>query len=225
MVFCPGVCFRTGGGFLDLSLLSSKHLCSARPPKRSPGTDLPASLQPEVIFQSAVGYNRHTHAIRHLLLFLLYLVIYFGCPGSLLLCVCFLWLPRVGDRGFSSQWLLWLWSMYSRLLGFSNFGVLLRGIWDLPGPGIGPVFPVLAGRFLTTGPPGKSFPYFLHLQDGQMSGMQAFVAYIPVPTTRLRVESRWNRAVQEWSSTGTSMEEGVSSSQTCHGRGDPGRLA
>ena len=27
------------------------------------------------------------------------------------------------------------------------------------------------------------------------------------------------------SSTGTSMEEGVSSSQTCHGSGDPGRLA
>ena len=27
---------------------------------------------------------------------------------------------------------------------------------DLPGPGIEPLSPILAGRFLTTGPPGKS---------------------------------------------------------------------
>ena len=33
-------------------------------------------------------------------------------------------------------------------------------MWDLPGPGIEPMFPALAGRFLTTGPPGK-FPFFL----------------------------------------------------------------
>ena len=70
------------------------------------------------------------------------------------------------------------------------------------------MFPVLAGRFLTTGPPGKPFPYFLHLQDGQMSGMQAFVAYIPVPTTRLRDESRWNRAVQEGQAQGHPWRKG-----------------
>ena len=29
-------------------------------------------------------------------------------------------------------------------------------MWDLPGPGIEPVPPALAGGFLTTGPPGKS---------------------------------------------------------------------
>ena len=29
------------------------------------------------------------------------------------------------------------------------------GMWDLPGPGTEPVSPALAGRFLTTGPPGK----------------------------------------------------------------------
>ena len=29
-------------------------------------------------------------------------------------------------------------------------------MWNLPGPGLEPVFPALAGRFLTTGPPGKS---------------------------------------------------------------------
>ena len=28
-------------------------------------------------------------------------------------------------------------------------------MWDLPGPGLEPVFPALAGGFLTTAPPGK----------------------------------------------------------------------
>ena len=30
-----------------------------------------------------------------------------------------------------------------------------RGMWDLPGPGIKPVSPALAGGFLSTAPPGK----------------------------------------------------------------------
>ena len=32
---------------------------------------------------------------------------------------------------------------------------LLRGMWDLPGPGLEPVSPALAGRFSTAAPPGK----------------------------------------------------------------------
>ena len=31
----------------------------------------------------------------------------------------------------------------------------LRGMWDLPRPGLKPVSPALAGGFLTTAPPGK----------------------------------------------------------------------
>ena len=31
----------------------------------------------------------------------------------------------------------------------------LRGVWDLPRPGLEPVSPALAGRFPTTAPPGK----------------------------------------------------------------------
>ena len=31
----------------------------------------------------------------------------------------------------------------------------LCGMWDLPGPGIEPVSPALAGGFSTTAPPGK----------------------------------------------------------------------
>ena len=32
---------------------------------------------------------------------------------------------------------------------------LLRGMWDLPRPGLEPVSPASAGRFPTTAPPGK----------------------------------------------------------------------
>ena len=50
--------------------------------------------------------------------------------------------------GFSLQWLL-----------FSSSGAqteLLHGMWNLPGAGMEPVSPALAGGFLTTGPPGES---------------------------------------------------------------------
>ena len=30
-------------------------------------------------------------------------------------------------------------------------------MWDLPGPGLEPVSPALAGEFLTTAPPGKPY--------------------------------------------------------------------
>ena len=34
-------------------------------------------------------------------------------------------------------------------------------MWDLPGPGVKPVSPALAGGFLTTDPPGKPYRWFL----------------------------------------------------------------
>ena len=34
-------------------------------------------------------------------------------------------------------------------------------MWDLPGPGLKPVSPALAGGFLTTAPPGTSNKYIL----------------------------------------------------------------
>ena len=37
----------------------------------------------------------------------------------------------------------------------------LRGMWDLPRPGLEPVSPALAGRFSTTAPPGKPPSLFL----------------------------------------------------------------
>ena len=80
--------------------------------------------------------------------------------------------------GFSLQWLLLLQSTGSRHAGFSSCGtwhsscgsqalelrlsscgaraLLLCSMWDLPGPRHEPMCPALAGRFLTTAPPGKS---------------------------------------------------------------------
>ena len=39
--------------------------------------------------------------------------------------------------------------------------LFLHKMWDLSRPGIEPVSPALAGRYLTTGPPGKSSPWLL----------------------------------------------------------------
>ena len=73
--------------------------------------------------------------------------------------------------GFPSWWLLLLQSTGSRSVGFRSCGSralerrlsscgawaqLLHSMWDLPGPGIEPMSPALASRFLTTAPPGKS---------------------------------------------------------------------
>ena len=45
-----------------------------------------------------------------------------------------------------------------RLRNCGSRAQLLRGMWDLPRPGLKPVSHALAGRFSTTAPPGK--PYF-----------------------------------------------------------------
>ena len=42
-----------------------------------------------------------------------------------------------------------------RLSSYGSRAQLLRGMWDLPKPGLEPVSPALAGRLSTTVPPGK----------------------------------------------------------------------
>ena len=42
-----------------------------------------------------------------------------------------------------------------RLSNCGSRAQLLRGMWDLPRPGLEPVSPALAGRFSTAAPPGK----------------------------------------------------------------------
>ena len=50
-----------------------------------------------------------------------------------------------------------------RLSSCGSRAQLLRGMWDLPRPGLEPVSPALAGRFSTTAPPGKPLILLLTL--------------------------------------------------------------
>ena len=83
---------------------------------------------------------------------------------------CGKWGLLLRYTGFSLWWLLLLRSTGSRHTGFGSCGSralecrlsscgagasLLRGLWDLPRPGLEPMSPALAGGFLTTAPPGK----------------------------------------------------------------------
>ena len=54
----------------------------------------------------------------------------------------------------------YLLSLLRRLSNCGSRAELLRGMWDLPRPGLEPVSPALAGRISTTAPPGKP-PKFL----------------------------------------------------------------
>ena len=51
-----------------------------------------------------------------------------------------------------------------RLSNCGSRAQLLRGMWDLPRPGLEPVSPALAGRFSTTVPPGKPTSVVLNHQ-------------------------------------------------------------
>ena len=50
-----------------------------------------------------------------------------------------------------------------RLSNCGSQAQLLRGMWDLPRPGLEPVSLALAGRFSTTAPPGKPGMPFLSI--------------------------------------------------------------
>ena len=58
-------------------------------------------------------------------------------------------------------------------------------MWDLPGPGLKPMSPALAGGFLTTAPPGKSdFWIFLILIYAAFSYLVSLVnllAHLEIP--------------------------------------------
>ena len=54
-----------------------------------------------------------------------------------------------------------------RLSSCGSRAQLLRGMWDLPRPGLEPVSPALAGRFSTTAPPGKPQIHFLIASSGR----------------------------------------------------------
>ena len=81
-----------------------------------------------------------------------------------------------------------------RLSSCGSRAQLLRGIWDLPRPGLEPVSPALAGRFSTTAPPGKPLNFFwirwhlffLMIED-HVSSSYILISY----TQRIQRTSRW----------------------------------
>ena len=85
-------------------------------------------------------------------------------------------LQSTGSRhaGFSS---CGSWALELRLGGCGPWASLLRGMWDLPGPGLEPMSPALAGRFLTTAPPGKpSLPS--NLPKGEPCGTISVLGWV-----------------------------------------------
>ena len=85
--------------------------------------------------------------------------------------------------GLSVQCLLLLRSTGSRTQCGQQLwhaGLLLRGRWDLLGPGIEPMSPALASRFFTTEPLGKPLLMFIlntwEFPDCSVLGCQAFTA-------------------------------------------------
>ena len=131
----------------------------------------------------------HLHLMRLLFIYLFIYLFSFGCVGSSLLHAGFLQLWRVEAtlhcgawashcRGFSCcrAWALGVrasvvvacglgscgsWALEHSLSSCGTWAQLLHGMWDLPGPGLEPMSPALAGGFLTTAPPGKSLRLLL----------------------------------------------------------------
>ena len=95
----------------------------------------------------------------------------FGCVGSSLLHAGFLQLRQAGATLRCSVWAspcggfscCGAWALERRLSSCGARAQFLRGMWDLPGPGLEPLSPALAGGFPTTVPPGKSLLPFLNI--------------------------------------------------------------
>ena len=86
---------------------------------------------------------------------------FFSCSKRELLSSCRVWLPigfsccRAQPLGFKGFRSCGSWALEHRFNSCGKRAELLLRIWDLPGSGIGPVSPALAGEFFTTEPPGK----------------------------------------------------------------------
>ena len=115
-----------------------------------------------------------------------FIYLFIGCVGSSLLrragatVCCSVWVSHCsGFSCFGAQALgtrvsvavtrrlssCGSWALEHRLSSCGAWVYLLCGMWDLPGPGIEPMSPALAGRFLNTVPPGKSCTAFKHKQN------------------------------------------------------------
>ncbi|KAJ8796084.1 hypothetical protein J1605_018232 [Eschrichtius robustus] len=64
-------------------------------------------------------------------------------------------------------------------------------MWALPGPGLKPVSPALAGGFLTTAPPGKPYALYFDSMGSRAQAQQLWHMGFVAPR---HVGSSWTRA-------------------------------
>ena len=78
------------------------------------------------------------------------------------------------------------WAVEHRLSSCDSQAQLLCGMWDLPGPGIESMYLALAGRLLTTAPPGKSLIFFkvFPISYIQLSSGNKYPIYLQVEYTQ-----------------------------------------
>ena len=130
------------------------------------------SDQQKLLVTSPFLVNRHSFFLKfiYFIYYLFLAVLGLRCYHGLSLVAVSGGYSSLWCTGFSLRWLLLLESTGSRCANFSSCGSqalerrrsscgaraqLLRGMWDLPEPGLVPVSPALAGGFLTAAPPGK----------------------------------------------------------------------
>ena len=82
-----------------------------------------------------------------------------------------------------------------RLSSCGSRAQLLRGMWDLPRPGLKPVFPALAGRFSTTAPPGKPKMEFLATEKGGPLSTVIWIRRTSIHLLHWPLGRKWKRSV------------------------------
>ena len=75
------------------------------------------------------------------------------------------------------------WVQTRRLSNCGSRAQLLRGMWDLPRPGLEPVSPALAGGFLTTAPPGKPLELIFYIRYEIQAEVYLFICACGCPIT------------------------------------------
>ena len=150
---------------------------------RSMGIFVDAMMSFRFLTKNLEGVNQLWIFI-HICIFNKFILFIFGCIGSLLLrglslvavsgdysllwyvVFSWRWLLFVVEHGLQARRLQQMWLVGSRAQ-VSSCGAraqLICGMWDLPGPGLEPVYPALAGRFLTTVPPGKPLDCYIKVK-------------------------------------------------------------
>ena len=120
----------------------------------------------------ASGHNQYNNALRQALFFFLIFIYLFMAVLGLRFCArafssCGKWGPLFiavhGPLAIAASLVAEHRLQTRRLSDCGSRAQLLRGMWDLPRPGLEPVSPALAGRFSTTAPPGKPGKHYCHL--------------------------------------------------------------